>query len=342
MTLAILDEAGPACHITTIADMAARPLDLSHLPEFAFSPRAPRPEAAPRLAVHRTNAHIGPMVPPTISNPRTLHEKRIVKPSEECRLQLRSMWDKTPTEYTEPPMGTAPTLEGLGKFLARASEIQAIADTQFLELPTVGQELAATGLSAVSLSSSDDDDDIGLEAPDDIAEHHACRYGTAYTTMDLAPMVRLVEREHFFYECGPVHRVRLIPEGTEVVAEAIGSKLPADLVNEMGARIWKALDYADGETIANDQLRTQHYGVVGSILYGVTKGDHPGIEQSMDVLGAEDLMTDDRDGGPEELGLHEVVEVNYEVIPGRWWTQTLRVAYEPTEEEFWPETMLAD
>jgi hypothetical protein len=357
VNLVIVDTSDAACHITTIADMAARPLDLSHLPEFAFSPRKAKPEPTLRYGPFWGEMPVrqGPPAPPIATNPRTLHPKREVLPSEECRIQLRSMWGKTPNEKTKPPLGTAPTLDAMGKFVNRAKEIMALKATQCctyhmndgtdiehssepIEVAKVSAEMREAGLDAIQ-SSSPNDDDMDLDISDEMVEHHASRYGTAFTDIDLAPMVRLVEREQFFYQCGPVARVWMTPTVSENEAgfATDDKKMSDDLFTEMSERLFHGVKHAKFSRIENGRLKAAYYKAIGSATHGVTEGPAPIID-SMDDLGAEDLMVPDtNDGGEEELGLHNRFSRVVALAKGFPVWAEVGVAFEPSERALWPE-----
>lgn len=290
------------------------------LPEFAFSPAG---ERVPMPAGYRSGIapHEGPMAP---AKPRAKGEKRTVSPAEEGWLNMRTLFDTPVREHSRPPVGTAPTLEGLGHFLARVDEINAIAATQAMELPTVGQELAQTGISSFSISSSFDDesDDASAEVSDADLERNACRYGTAYVAAELAPLVRRIEWEQFIYRCGPAQRVTLTVVDGRISAMSESKTLAPEEVAAWGKRIWLAMGKPDADTLANSIAYARHYGVIGSAMYGVKKGDHT-PEQTFDALGAEDMEELTQDGGPSELGLHNVEQGT--------------VLYEPTAAELWPD-----
>ncbi len=174
-----------------------------NVPEFAFSPYhfddAHLESDAERLNYEKHAPFQGPIAPPSITNPRKLHAKRVLSEADQAHhdlLPYAKRFTHPVNTNRRPPIGTTVPLEGLGHFLARAEEIQAIARTQFLELPTAQQELGAISLS----SSSGDDDDDGIEVGDDLIERHASRYGTAYVMPEQALLDR-IEWEHFVLAC---------------------------------------------------------------------------------------------------------------------------------------------
>jgi hypothetical protein len=262
-------------------------------------------------------------------------------------------------EHTRPPAGTAPTLEGLQRFLKRMddyeAEWKAIAATQDMELPTVGQELAATGISSISLVSNNDDDEddaipeiadteerTGYVRGDPIIDHDARRYGTAYMTAELAPLVRRIEWERYIHACGPAQRVYLVIRDDETLGVGTDSHtLTKEDLIPLARKLKQALGERSAADLNNDRIRVSYYGAVGSAIYGVLNGEHTPV-QSMDLLGADEQETEERNGGPQELGLHQFYsdtvlgsEDEDEAV------DDMRiVAYEPNEATLWPEEVV--
>jgi hypothetical protein len=255
------------------------------------------------------------------------------------------------TETTKTPVGTAPTLEGLGHFLDRVKEIEAIAETQFLDLPTVQQELAAMGVTTINLSSSPkntEDDDFQLEIAepgpesttlipieesklDKQTNHDARRYGTPYITADLAAVMRRIEWERSILASKLPVKVVLHTDGTAVGPQ---SQHPdQQLVMELFVKLYDACGRPGPKTTKDMMNFADYYGVVGSKLYiDQTKAEN--LEQSMDELGAEDLMAPEEVlQGPQELGLHwrsdDLGDDTFDP-PGL-------VLAEPNEGELWPD-----
>jgi hypothetical protein len=308
MTIAIVDVGDLACDITTIADMASRPLDLSHLPEFAFSPRVERKPAPLRYLRPRWGempVRLGPPAPPMATNPRKVHDPLPVTPAEAKWLAYKSIFGTEPRKERKPPMGTAPSLGALGEFVDKVTEIEAIAKTQFLELATTQQELAQTGVTSYALSSSDDDDDMGLEVSEEERERAATRYGTAYTTYDLTPMMDTLFNEQYNYRCGPAHRIYLDITSGEPRIQAADRKVPKTLIDEVRPTFRKLMKETTVADLAHQRIAVGYYGnKVGSFLYGVRSGEHV-PEQSFDDL--IEVRSDARDGA-KELRFHEVNE----------------------------------
>lgn len=269
---------------------------------------------------------------PGPSLPISIHKVKHGKPVEglnQDERTWRQLAQVIPGDIPQPervPMGTAPALEGLGRFLNRMANYQAeweaIAATQHMELATTNEELAATGVAsyAIGSSSSDDDDSMTLEISAEELERAATRYGTAYTTTDLLPMVRRIEWERFVRSCGQVQRIFLtIGDDGKLGVSTTSARITKDELVPYARRLKAMLADRTAEDLANDRARAAHYGV-GSGLYGVWTGEQI-AEQSMDDLGAP--MVEERNGGPEELGLHNVEDGV--------------VAYEPNETDLWPE-----
>lgn len=274
---------------------------------------------------HRQPRLIGPMAP----NKPLVHGEPVtgLSKAEKSWRQMTPLMAGPKTDHVKPPKGTAPTLEGLQRYLGRMADYEAewraIAATQDLELPTVAQELAQTGVSSFSLKQDDDEDDaIGLEVADD-AERAACRYGTAYTTMDLAPIVRRIEWERYIYGCSPVQRVYITTreDGTMGVGTDSHALTKEELL-PLARKLKQTLDGKTAVDLENNRTYAVHYGVVGSAMYGIRHGE-PVPEQSFDLLGSEEFEVVTRTGGPQELGLHTVVDG--------------MASYEPTANELWPE-----
>lgn len=92
----------------------------------------------------------------------------------------------------------------------RHAELSALMETQERELATLPELMKANGLSAFSLSSSpegDNDDDLEAGNISDPTEHAASRYGTAYTTIELAPVMRRIEWERYILGCSQTTRI---------------------------------------------------------------------------------------------------------------------------------------
>lgn len=326
-----------------------RPTRKPKLPEFAFSPRkGTRPPRAQRMPVAPI---YGPPVPPGLyaPAPRPKGEKQELRPSEEAWRQGRSAFPNAelPPDHKLPPAGTAPSLDAMGKFLNRVAEINAIASivccdyhakggtshrhsAEPMELTKVSDELAALGLGSISLSSDDDsDDDSTADAYIGGPEHSACRYGTGYLTAELAPMVRRIEWERFVWGCGPMTRVQMVVVDGQLAAidpDVKGTPSPELRSGwaRTAARAYKVMGKPDLATLDNNQARARFYGAVGSRLEGLMHGVHPAVEEAInEVILAED---EDTDGGPEELGLHNL--------------HASIVLHEPTAAELWPEDYL--
>lgn len=234
-------------------------------------------------------------------------------------------------EHELTPVGTAPTLEGLGHFLNRVEEIQAIQRTQHMELPTVQQELAQTGIGSFTLSSSGatNEDDDSAELSEEELNKLACRYGTGYMTYDLAPIMQRIEWEKSILASSVPIKVKLIVSTGKVSVRS--ESKDKQLIATLAKKLFIATGKPDAAAVKDMRAFEEHYGVVGSTLRGKPTGAQ-WPEQSMDILGAEDMMPEDEvSQGPQELGLHwltsddpEHYAVQYMVLP------------EPHENDLWP------
>lgn len=269
-------------------------------------------------------APIGPSLPIGIHHKKHGAPVTGLSHDEQMWRQMQQVIPGDIPDQQRVPMGTAPTLEGLAAFIARVGEMNAIIDTQHLELATVGQELAQTGLSTISImsSSKEDDDSREFDISEEGVNHNACRYGTAYTTQDLAPIVRRIEWERWVRGCSQLQRVFLTADNGKI-GVSTNTVMIKDLA-PFAPRLAAMLAGRNAEELENDIARAKHYGV-GSGLYGVWTGEQfP--EQSMDDLGAPEV--NEQDGGPQELGLHNIADNGF-------------VQYEPSEDELWPEAVMA-
>lgn len=345
MEFLVLDDDGPQCRIWTVGDFASKPLDLSHLPEFAFSPRIEwfggpglarilNPPAPPPARV------IGPMPPPVISNPRKPHDPEVTGPAEATWRSGELVWPAKPIKaHTKPPVGTVPPYEQ--ELRDADADLQHLIDTQccsyhangghnfahagrILDLPTVGQELAQLSLPSVNLSKSsseDDDDTLDSIIADERAEEDAVRYGVPYLTAELAPKAQRIEWERFAYHCGPVQRFWLTMSKGQLVPASTEPVIPPSIVQHLV----KIAGLLDGRTVdelnADRWFAQKHYRAIGSFLYGAWKGQHPTTTYVSD----ESITNDDGGNiGPRELGLHEVEDVE------------LLTESEPPEAILWP------
>lgn len=308
-------------------------------PEFKFSPRkaAFKKHAAKRIRRAFRDSIEGPMAPPMITNPRRLHEPRKVS-KVEAGHRSNEPFFKTPIKQTG---FVAPinSLEGMDHFLGRVAEIERLTKAQKREsaaqelgrmlveqekeLPSLVDEFKANGFQAVSLdapSTMNSDGSVssrheamasasvkstpygyglkGWTEPDEYGTRRPIYYDLA----EVAPILRRIEWEQFALACGLPMKVALKqkPSGG-ITAFSDDKRLDPLTVAEMGKKIAKATPL---DEFINNRERAAHYGVVGSITYGVLKGFHY-PEQSMDELGIEDMLKPDEfTQGPQELGLH--------------------------------------
>ena len=224
------------------------------LPEFTFSPKVPVQRVI-RPAIERSAPVHGPLLLPTIAAPkRPEGTKLVLQEAEQSHHDLVPYAKRFPHPVNEdrrPPIGTTVPLEGLGHFLARAEEIDAIARTQHLELPTAQQELGAISLS----SSSGDEDDDGI----DLAEKHACRYGTAYLTPEQSLLDR-IEWERYVLRCSSV--VKIFPVKTEdgrTVPTTNDKRVTREQLNAFGSKLVALAGGRSIDDIENDRERASYY-----------------------------------------------------------------------------------
>jgi len=211
------------------------------------------------------------------------------------------------------------------------------------EMPLIVDEFRASGFDAISLSSSQkttDDDEIESAV---VAQHHlnTIPYGFGpkrdedgnalynpygfplyNSAEDLVPIQRRIEWEMIEARHSPVVRVQLIPAEDGSVSGSFTQEWMERLVDNrtlmrMIVRIAKKSGLDTAEALLNNRDRAEHYGVVGSILYGVTYGSSI-PEQTMDDLGADDYIIPKKERhllpelrtaafkaqGERELGLH--------------------------------------
>lgn len=205
---------------------------------------------------------------------------RVVGPIEEARIQRYEPYFKHEVaEHDLPTEGTTrPHL--MEKFGARAAELDALTVTQKFELETVDQELRRTGVATINLSSSrrnrNDDDDL----ENDIAENEkaASAYGTAYITPDPALLQRL-EWEQYILKC-EAEPTKVFWTKDKAGQFTTGSNKPArelppaTIITKFKTSLLAVLGQRTPADLDNDRARARHYGVLGSILYGIKYGWH--------------------------------------------------------------------
>lgn len=259
---------------TTNYDMASVPLDLSHLPEFRLSPRAPRvarAEACTRLDA----TPAGPMVPPTISNPRKPEGGGKADPVWVTAFTTKFQRNKVaPDAPLATPKGAARVIQS---FLDRASEIAYLAESQHQELATTLSEMKANGIDGFSLSTSSVDD---MESAN-LAETHLRktpyavfipgkgdeddRYGDM---VYVANMARRIEWERFIFGCGPINRVAFtrMRDGTLGIAYEGKERDPEVILQYKRAMKARWLDSHDSlpyiEDIEHAKAHNAHLGKV--------------------------------------------------------------------------------
>jgi hypothetical protein len=288
------------------------------VPEFKFSEKHIT-EHIPFIAYNDWNGSdqtpMGPPVPPMISNPRTLHPKYQVPAIEEGWRNLQPFF-KTPIKQTGfvQPLNS---LKGMDHFLSRIQTLNRmihqqerdaltslILIEQDKELATIADEFKANGFKAISLSSSQEDDDLPAA---NFAESHMRYVPYKYDPETLAPLLRRIDWERYALACGQPQRVWLTAKADGTITATTDNKvLTPDEIRALARKIKDACNFQDAREMKNSRARAVHYGVVGSILYGKRKGAQ-WPEQSMDILGAEDMELKRRAGNsPQGIGFHEL------------------------------------
>lgn len=269
----------------------------------------------------------GPIVPPMISNPRTLHEKRVLSPIEQNWYDGIPFFSKTKVDGPLlDPINSMPTLEGLGHFISRTAEIRAIQETQAdgLELATIRDQLAANGVRVLSSSFDDDDGDewdrLGARhQPDPDAEY---RSSTEYSTL-----TRNIEWEKYFLACGLPMRSTVAHDFDETFIGVAPDpehrmKFTAELLAAQAARL-KESGWRDGRTpheLEHDRHIARYRKTIGS-----GKGTYdPSPQPSHDTHWYEWANEDHEEEATKDVGEVELC-FHAEDTP-----------YEPREEDLWP------
>lgn len=239
-----------------------------------------------------------------------------------------------PSEGLVTPHGTAKPLGALGTFLSRVDEINAIARTQNYELPSLAAEMRANGFEAISLSSSNADDD--MEAAN-LADLHLNMTPFAPDREELAPLLRRIEWEKYIFGCSPVTKYYLKPKKDGRVTLACTDKrVTPDEIRAQAPRFRKADgEFPTADEVQNARAWADHYKQV--VLAQLTPAQfeaykykqQPWLDYVDPTAGVEEnnldmILTPEEpsNGGPEEIGLHSVIEGV--------------VTFEPTSAELWP------
>lgn len=255
------------------------------------------------------------------------------------------------------PHGTTKTLEGLGTFLDRIAEINAIARSQRLELPTVTQELLANGVTSTT-TTSDDPDDASLES----TQHTPFLFsrGDAEETTTL----RRIDWEKYVFACGPVHHmfIKAINEdGTITVKSADRRARPEEI--QPFIPVLKNIGLT-AEQLEEGRARAAHYKgqLVWANMSPAEQADwraKRGVARNYLDFASNDLHEDWNaedyeenvvNGAPEELGFHTLADAEGEASgetrqDGTIWLgatydlpRWARVQPEPNEAYLWPPT----
>jgi hypothetical protein len=224
------------------------------------------------------------------------------------------------------PLGS---LKGIDHLEGRIAEIQRLVDAQARdaainrvlieesnELPSIVDEFRANGFKAVSLSSSlrkendDDDAEVSEQRLGHVAMAHITADGDVLDVEEMAARQRRIEWEREQSLCSPVVIVGLIPDenstnglGATVQQDWMMRFIKVETMQKMGKRAKDACPHKSWDEVQHARALASYYGV-GSGRLGVWTGpQYP--EQSLDELGAEDLMKPETNGqGEQELGLH--------------------------------------
>lgn len=232
------------------------------------------------------------------------------------------------------PIGT---LEDIEKFIARIESlnllsqypmaqqakdaaIQRILAQQEHELSTEVDRFRANGIDAIQMSSSPDDDDTDFDAAAEHVGHVAqairVKRDDQYVNLSIdeaAPILRRIEWERYALACSNPIRVWLTEDGNALPES---NRTPTDIVRDMGKKMKNAIehDWAFGPTT-----------------------NTPGIEQSMDELGIEDMFKPNTStAGPSELGIHNFDDDDIEGGPTTRDGKPIHidaVSFEPNEDE---------
>lgn len=325
----IIDRSGPSVPLDGGFFMHGMPTEApaptTELPEFHFSPRRDLRETflttvsknfqleALKLQ-HRQPVHHGPMVVGTLQRKVKTHKHhtRRVSAAESAWLQYKqAIQGKVAADHSKTPHGTVP-FWSIQNELDRRAELQWLEETQALDTPTTTQELRAAGIDAFRL-------ELAASHKDDAADDDTTEY------VDYQKFAARREWEEFILHCKPTQRIWLEPKGDgKLTVQTDSVKLTPDDLKQLGRKLKQMLGERSAADLQNDRDRVAFFGKIGSCLYGAWHGDHPGIEQDMDALGAEDYADrEEKNGGPQELGLHNVFEGIVE--------------FEPTPQELWPD-----
>lgn len=142
---------------------------------------------------------------------------------------LESKWPKPIEPGFVQPIGTAKTLDAMGAFVSRVAEIEAIAATQFMELPTYRDLFAANGLPVISSSLDDDESDTW----ESLSERHRSTLSGDLTADEhyidpeqLAARLRRIELEKASWPNGPTRKARLTTKNGQLAIEEVNGRTP--------------------------------------------------------------------------------------------------------------------
>lgn len=353
----------PLHHLTTIADFAATVAPPSELPEFAFSPKTKWLSrhamcAACGEAIHerpgQTNhwfigddgpfcppcvGHTpaqpvyGPMVPPSISNPRKPGSARTLTHTEALHHSLETKFEPK-TQGFLTPYGRSPAIHTM-TFHDRHTELSWLVNTQRQELASLHEEMRANGLESVNFSAPSDDGDSEMEAA--IAETDVRRvhygYGVKgkdedgrdiyYNLDEVVSIQRQIEWEQYVDACGTSLRIyaKVTPESRTISAEYVTPKrvhepaITTDTLKPHIGKLRSLIGARSNEELLNDRYRAWYYGK--AVLARMTPEQQLAWtrrdRRARAYLGIADDNSsrvdfanplEEKDRGPQELGLH--------------------------------------
>ena len=200
-----------------------------YVPEFHFSPSKGkrirrRWGACEHEECQPVQPHLGPMVPPTISNPRPRAAQTPGKadPTWDTAFSLKYCKPIPVDAPLRTPKGTMAEAIAQNQQDER-TELAWLISTQHLELATIRQTLLANGIGSTALDR--DESDIELAESDVATTHYSP--DPAYASA----MSNRIEYERYLWACGPVHRTRFaITRDRQLGIEYLGRDRTPELV----------------------------------------------------------------------------------------------------------------
>lgn len=235
------------------------------------------------------------------------------------QLPLKIVGDEPATDRLMQPHGSTMPWHAM-TFASRHTELSWLIESQHRELAPLAQEFAANGLSASSLSSSFDDDD--LEAAN-ISERRLRRVAYDPDPVELAARQRRYEFDQYLQRCSQTQKVfvevtsdgkrrfgtndvRLTPTDVAAWGDEIRARLGTlpsvdDIARAKHYQraVWAAMPPAAQDAWLHRTLEVQMYLEQGDTT---DRSTWP-------------LHEEQPDGAPQELGLHELEEQLVDVSP---------------------------